>query len=71
MSVLTSSVFGDSPTNGFRINGFAYDGGRYWEPPVEVLPHYPREEDSEDPPDGGRLAWLHAFMGFFVIMNAQ
>ncbi|KAL2045297.1 hypothetical protein N7G274_002380 [Stereocaulon virgatum] len=72
MSNLTTSVLGDFRTNNFRTNDSAYDGGRSWELPIEVLPFYPSEEYIEEPPpDGGTLAWLHVLIGFFVIMNVQ
>lgn len=30
-----------------------------------------KDEDADEPPDGGTLAWLHTFAGFLVIFNAQ
>ena len=71
MSRVTSSALGAFHTDDFRIDGFVHDGP-YWELPIEVLPRViTDEEDSEEPPDGGVLAWLHVFVGFFIIMNAQ
>ena len=71
MSRVTSSNFGGFHTDDFRIDGFVHDGP-YCEVPMEVLPRViTDQEDSEEPPDGGVLAWLHVFVGSFIIMNAQ